>query len=310
MLKLNERAWNLVENLLKNEQNLRIKSYRSKRGALLIDAGVEVEGSLEAGVLISRMLLSDLGKVNLFLSDEFMYVQVRTDYPLLACMASQYAGWKISVGKFYGMGSGPARVLYGKEPVLKKFGWKGKEDRAVLFIETRVVPPEDVVEYVSESCKVFPDKIAVVFAPTGSLVGSVQVPARVVETGVHKMIELGYEVERLSSAIGAAPVPPVGTDDFEAIGRTNDAVIYGGKIVYFVRDERDLFSLVSRIPSLTSRDYGLPFLEVFRLNDCDFYKIDPLLFSPAEVSLVSLLTGRTFRAGLINRDILRRSFGL
>jgi methenyltetrahydromethanopterin cyclohydrolase len=61
------------------------------------------------------------------------------------------------------------------------------------------------------------------------------------------------------------------------------------------------------LPSLTSSDYGTPFYDIFKRYDNDFYKIDPLLFSPAEVWLTSATTGRTFHAGQVNVAVLRAS---
>ncbi len=309
MLRLNEKAWEILQEMIDNSEALKIRVHRSQRGAILVDAGVECLGSLNAGLLVSRMLLSGLGDVRITFQGGVPYVQVMTDYPLYACMASQYAGWSISIGKFFAMGSGPARLLGSKEPLIEEFNWKSKEDRGVLFLETSRFPPEEVVDYISESCELPPDRLGIVFAPTGSLVGAVQVTARVVETGIHKMHEIGYDIRKLVSAMGMAPIPPLGKDDLEAIGRTNDAVIYGGSTFYFVSDDSDLSDLISRIPSSSSESYGLPFLELFKRSNYKFYDMDPLLFSPAEVTIVSILTGRAFKAGKVNLELLRASFG-
>lgn len=309
MLKLNERAWGILNTIVQREEELKVRVYRSKRGALLVDAGIESPGSIEAGILVSRMLLSGLGEVSIVYQYGIPHVQVVTDHPLYACMASQYAGWNVSVGKFFAMGSGPARLLGSREPLIEEFGWRIAEDRGVIFLETRKIPSDEVIDYISESCKLPPEGLGIVFAPTGSLVGAIQVTARVVETGVHKMYEIGYDIRKIVSAMGTAPIPPLGRDDLEAIGRTNDAVIYGGRTVYFLSDDVDLSEVVVKIPSSNSDSYGLPFLELFKRSNYSFYDMDPLLFSPAEVTLVSLLSGKVFRAGRVNWDVLRASFG-
>jgi len=310
MLDLNSMAWELLQGMVKDKDILKLKVHKSKGGALLVDAGIENEGSISAGIMISKMLLSGLADVRVNFFNGMSYVQVISDHPLLSCMASQYAGWKILVGKFNGMGSGPARILGSKEPIMKKFGWSAKHDKAVLFIESRQIPEQEVVEYISESCKVKENAIGIVFAPSGSIVGSIQVPARVVETGLHKMMEIGYNVSNIVSAIGTAPIPPVGKNDLEAIGRLNDAIIYGGEIVYVVKDDKDILEFLKKIPSCNSKDYGQPFMELFRSVGGDFYQIDPLIFSPASVTMVSLSNGKSFRAGSIDGKLLKKSFGL
>ena len=119
-----------------------------------------------------------------------------------------------------------------------------------------------------------------------------------IETGLHKMDTLGFDVTRVVSAIGTAPLPPVAKNDLRAIGRTNDCVLYGGQARYTVRgDDDELAQLAERLPSSTSPDYGTPFYDIFKRYDNDFYKIDPMLFSPAEVWLTSATSGRTFHAG-------------
>ena len=109
------------------------------------------------------------------------------------------------------------------------------------------------------------------------------------------------------SAIGTAPLPPVAKNDLRAIGRTNDCILYGGQARYGRGEDDELAALAERLPSYTSPDYGTPFYDIFKRYDNDFYKIDPLLFSPAEVWLTSAASGRTFHAGQPNVDVLRAS---
>jgi methenyltetrahydromethanopterin cyclohydrolase len=146
-------------------------------------------------------------------------------------------------------------------------------------------------------------------ARTASLAGTVQVVARSVETCLHKLHELGFDLSRVQSGYGLAPLPPVAADDLTGIGRTNDAVLYGGAVTLWVRgDDASLEALGPRVPSCSSSDHGQPFVTVFEKYGRDFYKIDPLLFSPAEVTFVNLDTGRTYRFGQLRADVLRQSF--
>jgi methenyltetrahydromethanopterin cyclohydrolase len=224
-------------------------------------------------------------------------------------MASQYAGWAISVGKFFAMGSGPLRAHARVERELfEKLGYEEHADEGVLVLEGRTLPTDEVAGWVAEKARLRPGALTFVVAPTASLAGGVQISARIIETGLHKMETLGFDVRRVVSAIGTAPLPPVAKNDLKAIGRTNDCILYGGQARYTVRaGDKELEQLAQQVPASASRDYGTPFYDIFQRYEGDFYKIDPLLFSPAEVWLTSTETGRTFHAGRLNPEVLEAS---
>jgi methenyltetrahydromethanopterin cyclohydrolase len=179
----------------------------------------------------------------------------------------------------------------------------------VLCLETRDAPPEEIAGFVAEKAGVAAADVTLLFAPTASLAGSVQIAARVVETALHKLHELEFDVGRVVSGFGSCPLAPVAGKDPEAIGRTNDAVLYGGQVELTVdASDEELEAVVPRLPSSASDDYGEPFGNVLEQADWDFYKIDPLLFSPAEVRLVSVASGRSFHAGDVDIGVLERSF--
>jgi len=113
------------------------------------------------------------------------------------------------------------------------------------------------------------------------------------------------------SGYGAAPLPPPARNDLAAIGRTNDAVLYGGEVTLWATgDDNTLADAARQLPSSASRDFGEPFAEIFARYEHDFYKIDPLLFSPARVTLQNVETGAVHRAGQVRPDVLRSSFGM
>ena len=207
------------------------------------------------------------------------------------------------------MGSGPARALYRGDPIFSDIEYRDPADVAVLTLESRTLPPPAVTEMIAGKCGVSPDKLHLLMAPTACSVGSVQVAARIVETGIHKMHEVGFDIHTVRSGFGSCPLAPVAADDLTAIGRTNDGVLYGGRAWYTVQtDDAQVETVIEQLPSVSSKDYGAPFGELFRRYDHDFYKIDPLLFSPAEVTITNLTSGRTFRAGGVDPEILRQSF--
>jgi methenyltetrahydromethanopterin cyclohydrolase len=224
-------------------------------------------------------------------------------------MASQYAGWAISVGKYFAMGSGPLRAHARVERELfEKLSYEEEAEDGVLVLETRSLPTDEVVASIAEKARLQPVQLTLVVAPTASLAGGVQISARIIETGLHKIETLGFDVRRVVAATGTAPLPPVAKNDLRAIGRTNDCILYGGQARYTVRaPDAELEKLAEQVPASASRDYGTPFYEIFQRYGGDFYKIDPLLFSPAEVWLTSTETGRTFHAGRLNPEVLEAS---
>ncbi|HEY9462393.1 MAG TPA: methenyltetrahydromethanopterin cyclohydrolase [Vicinamibacterales bacterium] len=313
-LKMNERAWSLADACVSRADELRIAVHTLGSGARVIDAGVEVAGGLAAGRVLAELCMGGLGHVELvpltINGESWSGVQVWTDHPAEACMASQYAGWAINPEGFFAMGSGPLRARARVEKELfGKLGYGEDVTRGVLVLEGRTLPTDDVAKWIAAKAGIAPSALTIAIAPTASLAGGMQIVARSIETGLHKMDTLGFDVRKVVSASGVAPLPPVAKSDMRAIGRTNDAVLYGAHARYTVRaEDEELATLAERLPSSSSADYGTPFYDIFKRYDNDFYKIDPLLFSPAEVWLTSVSSGRTFHAGSVNAAVLRASF--
>ncbi len=320
MISVNRRAALIVEQMIAEREALGISVTRLQNGATLVDAGVEVPGSLEAGRLFAGACMGGLGQVSFThqtfgdpaadqdLSFWLPAVAVSINYPHIACLASQYAGWEVKLESFFAIGSGPARALYAAEEIFQKLDYRDQAETAVLMLEGNKLPDESVAALVSEKCGVAPDQVILLIAPTASLVGSVQIAARSAETGLHKMAQLGFDVRWVTSAYGVCPIAPVAGDDTRAIGRTNDAILYGAQVYYSVQgDDEYLETLIEKIPSSSSSDYGTPFLELFTRCGGDFYRIDPQLFSPAQVEINNLNSGQVFRAGRLNPPLLRAS---
>jgi methenyltetrahydromethanopterin cyclohydrolase len=312
-LTLNEQALAVADRMAAAAASLRIAVHQAANGARVLDCGVKAVGGLQAGLGLARVCLADLAEVSLTPGPgadlPCPLVQVATDHPLLACMASQYAGWQLSVGKFFAMGSGPMRAAYGKEELFDQVPGRERPPVAVGVLETRKLPPDEVLAHLAERLPVPPARLTLLAAPAASLAGTVQVVARSVETALHKLHELKFDLSRVVSGHGTAPLPPVAADEIRAIGRTNDAILYGGQVVLWVNaDDDQLAEVGPRVPSSSSRDHGAPFAEVFQRYGGDFYKIDPLLFSPAIVCFQNLRTGRSHTFGRLEPGVLHRSF--
>lgn len=310
---MNERANRIADDLERRAAELRIAVSRVG-GARVLDCGGAVTGSLAAGLLMARTCLADAAEVAYVPYPVAEVggpaVQVTTDDPVRACLASQYAGWQVSVGSFFAMGSGPMRALAAREELFHHIVGKEESPVAVGVLESRKHPTEEVVTSIVTKLPKVAEHLTLLVAPASSLAGTAQVVARSVETALHKLHELKFDVSQVVSGYGVAPLPPVAADELGAIGRTNDAILYGGRVTLWVRaDDEILAAIGPRVPSSASRDHGAPFAEVFKRYG-DFYKIDPLLFSPAEVEFRNLKTGKCHRFGRIEPALLRRSFGL
>ena len=311
---LNELAWDLVQQAMNVADDLRIEPVDNDSGACILDFGIEAEGSLGAGLALAEICLASLAEVAIHPGEVagvgWPHLFVKTDAPLEACLLSQYAGWKVSVGKYFAMGSGPMRAAYAHEKIFEELDYREEAHAVVGVLESGKLPTKAVIEEIAKKCGVEPEAVALLVAPTASQAGNMQVVARSVETALHKLHTLGFDISRVESGCGLAPIPPVAGDDMGGIGRTNDAILYGGRVTLWVNgDDDDLITLGPQVPSSSSAAYGKPFLKIFEEAGRDFYKIDPLLFSPAEVVIHNVETGRVHVFGQVNHAVLRESFG-
>jgi methenyltetrahydromethanopterin cyclohydrolase len=298
----------------------------TESGATLVDAGIKSEGGFLAGEIITEICMGGYGKANVCpiqYGDMILpSVFVQTDHPALATLASQFAGWQIKGEEFSAIASGPARALALKpKDLYEKLMYKEESDVAVLVLETEKRPPETVIQQIAEKCRVTSKNLFLIMFPTTSLTGATQVSGRIVETGLHKLERLGLDPLIVKHAWGYAPIVPVHPSSGEAMGRTNDAILYAGVTNYTVdyEDEQKLESIVKLAPSSASKmlqearrlaEKNPRFLDIFKEAGFDFYKIDPNIFAPAVVAVNNVRTGRTFRAGMLDIEVMKGSLGL
>lgn len=306
-----------VNHLVDFAHGLGLSTSRTSNGSLLIDAGINGQGSIEAGRQIAEICLGGLATARLRAARDYhnwpWHVDVHTSHPVIACLASQYAGWSLSHGQgkgtFNALGSGPARALGSREPLLEEIGYRDKADTTCIVLEVDRIPPVEIANKIAERCQVAPENLALILTPTSSLAGAVQVVARVFESALHKAHTLRFPLAEIVDGMGTVPLCPPSPDFLTAMSRTNDAILFGGHVHLFVSSgDEDAENLAQRLPSNTSEDYGQPFAEVFKNANFDFYKLDPMLFSPARVTVSSLKTGRSFQAGDINLQAMNDSF--
>ena len=325
-INLNISALDLVKRLCSQADRYAVSVEESESGATLIDAGIKAEGGFLAGEIITEICLGGYGVAKLLpiqYGDVVLpSIFVQTDHPTLSTLASQFAGWQIKIDEFSAIASGPARALALKpKDLFEKIMYKEESEVGVLVLETEKKPSEAVIQQIATKCKVIPKNLFLVLFSTTSLTGSTQVSGRIVETGLFKLMKLGLDPLLVRHAWGYAPIVPLHPSSDEAMGRTNDAVLYGGVANYIVSHEDDekLENLVKLAPSSASKmlqearkiaEKNPRFLDIFREAGFDFYKIDPDVFAPAIVVVNNLRTGKTFRAGNLDVEVLKGSLGL
>jgi methenyltetrahydromethanopterin cyclohydrolase len=315
-LSVNRLAWKLVETLLDNQDFYGVKASKTSSGATVVDAGVNVLGGFQAGRIITEICMGGCGKAHVGFRKygdlELPSITVCTDHPAIAALGSQFAGWRIKDGDSVVIGSGPARALALKpKEIYQELEYRDSSDKAVLVLETDKHPSDALIERVVNACQISPENLVVIFAPTASVAGSTQVTGRIVETGIHKLRTLGLSPHAVHYACGCAPIPPLCREFEVAMARTNDAILYGGIVYCTVEhdDEEVLKKIVEQAPSKASKSYGKPFLQIFKEADRDFYKIDYNLFAPAVLIINNMKTGKIFKAGEINPEVLTKSLG-
>ncbi|MHC1630285.1 MAG: methenyltetrahydromethanopterin cyclohydrolase [Methanoculleaceae archaeon] len=313
MLSVNELALDLFEELAEYPEDHCVAFHQLDNGARIVDCGVNTPGGYLAGRRFVEICMGGLADVGIRMGEisgvPMPFIEVATDFPAISCLGSQKAGWTVKVGNYFAMGSGPARALSLKpKHTFELIGYEDEFDYAVICLESDHLPNGDVMEAIADACNVDVANTCAVVAPTSSLVGSIQVAGRCVETAVYRLNELGFDTRKIQAGIGSAPIPPVRGPKL-AMGVTNDATIYYGRIVLTV-DAPEITRHLEEIPSSRSKGYGKPFNEIFADAGYDFYRIDTSLFSPAEVVINELSSGEVYHVGGVNPEVALKSFGL
>ncbi|OPX72106.1 MAG: Methenyltetrahydromethanopterin cyclohydrolase [Methanoregulaceae archaeon PtaB.Bin108] len=313
VLSVNELALEIFENLAEYAEEFNAAYHELDNGARIIDCGVSTRGGYAAGRAFTEICMGGLGEVNFRMANilEFPlpFIDVFTDFPSVSCLGAQKAGWTIKHNNYFAMGSGPARALSLKpKHTYEVIGYEDDFDSAVIALESDHLPNGEVMEKIAEDCHVDVGNVCAVVAPTASIVGSIQVAGRCVETAIYKLNELHFDTRKISAAFGCAPLPPVRGSKL-AMGVTNDATIYHGRIMLTMKAP-EIKDYLEKIPSNKSKGYGKPFNDIFKEAGYDFYKIDTSLFSPAEVVINETSEGVVYHCGAVNPTVTLKSFGL
>ncbi|NHJ33320.1 MAG: methenyltetrahydromethanopterin cyclohydrolase, partial [Asgard group archaeon] len=190
--------------------------------------------------------------------------------------------------------------------------FKDKHNETVIVLETNKYPPDKILSYIAEKCGIVLEGLCVIVTPTTSVAGSTQVSGRSVETAIHKLHDLGFDITTIFSACGIAPIAPIVKKSDVMLGRTNDMLIYGSDVYLQVdyKEDSKLKELLKKTVSSNSPSYGSLFFDIVKEVQGDFYKIDPALFAPARLTINNTTSGKTYSAGRINIEMLRKSVSL
>lgn len=317
MVSINKRAMKVVHKIIDEAEDLGCKVFKLACGATVVDMGLECKGGWEAALLFTRVDIGDLGIVQYgtFPLDEhysFASIEMFIDEPLVACMGSQIAGWKLGEGDYATIGSGPARATahHPTDWYFEMTDYKDNWHEAVICLQDIKYPSDEMALDVAQSCGVKPEDLYILTSPSTCMVATVQVSARMLEQSCHKMFEKNFDAGQVVHARGRAPIAPFCKDELKTMGRINDALIYGSEVELWVdsTDEKIQEVIWKLVGVTSSPNYGEDFEKIFVDADKDFFKIDHDVHSLAKVQIHNINSGKAFRAGEINYDVLKRSF--
>ncbi len=194
MESLNRMAIELVDEALDYAEELNVGGYDLENEATVLDFGLEFDGGVEAGLLLTEIQTAGLATPSHELGDvdgvPIPHVELTTDQPALSLLCSQKAGWELTTEDFEGLGSGPARALVAEEEEFRRVGYTDAFDLTALAVETDVHPTEAAAEQVADLAEVETSSVFLLAYQTASLVGSITNAARVAELATFRLVEL------------------------------------------------------------------------------------------------------------------------
>jgi methenyltetrahydromethanopterin cyclohydrolase len=314
MLSLNQEAMKIIRKILAAPEPIGALVEQLPCGSTVIDMGQKAPGGWTAGKYYTLVTLGGLGEItyeNFPLGGyDLVAVRVMLDHPLEACFGSQIAGWRIVERPNAPIGAGPARALnQTPDKYLKIYPYRDVSQQAVLAIQTDQPILDQDAQAIAAACDVASKDVYILMAPSTSLACAVQVSARIIEQSLHRLEEEGFDVHTVVHAHGYCVIPPLCDDEMTAFGRINDALLYGGVATIAVRaSDEAIKKVIGRVTSTASPTYGRLFADIYEEAGRDFFNTPLELNSPAVVQINNLTTGRMFRSGKVDEELLLRSF--
>lgn len=318
MISVNKHSVELAKQLIHREQQYKVRSYKEE-GVTVIDCGVKMEGSWEAGKIISEILLGGLNHIYYETFPEkiggtyFQGINVMSDFTVVQQAGCNISGWELEKGEFAPVVAGPARTLARKEnDWLEPYSdYRDQYESGVITLEQSELPSKELVLKIVKAVGIPAENLYIAVASSASLVASIQVAARILEMALNRLKDLKFDLSAIKEAHGFCVVPPVIQDQTAAMGRLNDVLRYGGAATYTVDcEDSEVLDVLEYIYSETCSDYGVLFQDIYKKYGCNFYKIPSEVMAPAKIVMINQRTGNIFAGGDFQLTLLRESFGI
>ena len=314
MLSVNQEAMKLVNTVIDQSEALKIIVSQLPDGSTIIDMGQKAEGSWLAGKYYAEITMGGFGEVTFgnFNLDGFDLpsVCVKSSHPLLAGWVSQKHADPIPGVENQPILAGPAKaLLFPPDPSIIYADYDETSKFAVVPLQTDTPITIETTEWISKYCRVNPKNIFILVAPSNSLVCAIQIAARPIDNIMHRLHSEGFDIHKVTFASSETPLATLVKDDLSAMGRINDSMLYGGKVmVYLDGEDSQIERILPNLSTRCSPAYGKLFKQIFLEHDCDFHKIDLRLWSVAKVQINNISTGNCFSTGEIDYSLLKKSF--
>lgn len=314
MLSVNAESMKIVRKMLESPEALGIEVSRFANGSTLIDVGQRAPGSWQAGRYFTLITAGGLGEVSF---ESFMLGDVRlpavrlmVDRPMEACMGCQVAGWRLAGEPDAPILAGPARTLNNPpDHHVVLSGYRDRYHEGVVTVQMSRPVTEEMAAIMAKACNLAPDNLYILASRHACLVSTIQVPARGIETAMHRLDLEGFDLHRIQHAYCSGPIPPLIDDEMTSMGRINDALYYGSEVTLYVDAPDEMLEpLVPKVVSEVSPLARRSFAELYRDANYDFHAIPMDAHTPAVLHMTNVKSGRTFSAGHFDDEVLQRSF--
>ncbi len=316
MFSVNQKARKIIHYMIENKELMNIEVHELSNGATVIDTGLNCPGSWAAARFLVEATLGGLGQVQYSTMEleglELPQVEIYVDQPAIACLSCQLSGWPLPEAKnqagIVPLISGPARAVVCKDRFAQVVDYQDHSPEVVAAIQDNVLPDEKLTQLIATECKVDPRGVFILLAPTGSLVGSINVVARTLETAIWRLHTLGLDIKKTYSAWGKAPLPPVTKDEYQAMIRTNVYTYYGGTAAFFIEeDDEKIERIIKEIPlsPRTTRNYGRSFSELLDEAGGNIFNVTDFVHNVTKIIMHNSKTGSTFQEGEIDLQMLK-----
>jgi methenyltetrahydromethanopterin cyclohydrolase len=306
----------IVRRIIDEAEALGVEVHRLPNGATVIDMGVARQGGWEAARLFCQATLGGLGRLEYGFFDldgiELPEVRVFIDDPAVALLSSQLSGWPLNEMKneagVVPLVSGPVRAVAQRDRFSQAVAYRDDSPELVAGLQDTRLPDERLTELIAKECGRTAADVYVLVASTASLVGAINVVSRTMETAIWRLHSLGLGADRIISAWGKAPLPPLTNDEYEAMVRTNTYTYYGGTVGFFVDEDDAVVRAAMRdfpLAPHTCPHYGVPFRKLLEDAGGDIFNVKGFVHCVTKGIANNVRSGKVHATGAVDKRMLR-----